>query len=544
MKFFRGGSRAKATEQAPKRSPHLAVAMPGREAFAPSVEDGLVERLRSDPSNVSELVSLFASACMDWRQKLERDESASAWRMMGGEELEPFLRYDPELGGIPVRLVDSKFLHMTANHGMRMIRRQDLPEEAFIDLETLRKAPKNVRIVCLSHPWLQPDHPDPKGVNLRRLVGMLLDYTRTHDSFVGEYCTGVMIDYCSCMQRGANNEERTPTEAALFKAGLTSLTVWYSHQMTSTFKLTLMPDRYPVGYSFPAGISPNTAAYADRGWCFFEASVSAWVRDSMGVFDLGAMSIVPTMESDLEGVARGRLLKDCIAGRPPPIGPSDFRRILETKSFTSKKADVELVGGLYAKAFEERMARVRNLHYSECEWGDDDIMQLCTMLESCRLLRLASLELNGNMRVTDVGVRALADTVRAGAAPALSKITLSRGWTTFGEDAVRDEDRISDAALQVLREAQPLLKVEVDVHVMAPPEGVSRQEQASPEEHSRMLEVLELAQRLTADKVPPEEGERLMAELAAQHQRQREDERELKLAQLMTALMQGLELEA
>lgn len=461
--------------------------------------------------------------------------------MHGGEELEPFLRYDPELGGIPVRLIDAKFLQMTANHGMRMIRRQDLPEEAFIDLETLRKTPKNVRIVCLSHPWLQPDHPDPKGVNLRRLVGMLIDYTRTHNSLTGEYCTGVMIDYCSCMQRGANGEERTPVEAALFKAGLNSLTVWYSHPITTTFKLTLMPDRYPEGYSFPAGISPNKAAYADRGWCFFEASVSAWLRDSMGVYDLGAMSSVPTMQSDLEGVPNGRLMKDCTAGRLPPIAPPAFRRILETKSFTSKKADVELVGGLYAKAFDERMTTVRNLNYSECEWGDDDIVQLCAMLESCRLQRLARLKLNGNVRVTDVGVRALADTVRAGAAPALSEITLSRGWRLFGEDAAHDEDRISDGALKALQEAQPALTVELDVHVLAPAEGVKRADQVSPGENARMLEALEFAQRMAADKVPPEECDRLLAEIAARHQRQREHERELHLGELLAALKQELE---
>ena len=29
-------------------------------------------------------------------------------------------------------------------------------------------------VVCVSHPWLQPDHPDPKGVNLR-LLGRVLE---------------------------------------------------------------------------------------------------------------------------------------------------------------------------------------------------------------------------------------------------------------------------------------------------------------------------------------------------------------------------------
>jgi hypothetical protein len=70
-------------------------------------------------------------------------------------------------------------------------------------------------VVCVSHPWLQPDHPDPKGTNIRRLVGMLLDYELVARARWGGGSIGVMIDFCSIMQRGKRNEERTPSETAV-----------------------------------------------------------------------------------------------------------------------------------------------------------------------------------------------------------------------------------------------------------------------------------------------------------------------------------------
>ena len=42
--------------------------------------------------------------------------------------------------------------------------------------------------------------------------------------------------------------------------------VWYSHSKGLTLKLTELPPGYPEGFSFPSGITPNTASYFDRGW--------------------------------------------------------------------------------------------------------------------------------------------------------------------------------------------------------------------------------------------------------------------------------------
>ena len=74
--------------------------------------------------------------------------------------------------------------------------------------------------------------------------------------------------YCSLPQLGVRGEERSPAEAALLSRGLLSLAPLYSHPHTTTLKMTKLPPGYPHagGYSFPLGVTPNTAAYDERGW--------------------------------------------------------------------------------------------------------------------------------------------------------------------------------------------------------------------------------------------------------------------------------------
>ena len=86
----------------------------------------------------------------------------------------------------PVKLIDMRFIIALGELGGTMVRRQDLPKEAFItDLDTLKRLPSDygsLPIISISHPWQQPDHPDPKEVNLQLLAKvmkiMLDDYKR------------------------------------------------------------------------------------------------------------------------------------------------------------------------------------------------------------------------------------------------------------------------------------------------------------------------------------------------------------------------------
>lgn len=332
-----------------------------------------------------------------------------AWAALGGTELEPQLHDDPELGGEPIRLVDARYLIRFAKQpGARMIRRQDCESSAFLPLDLLRSLSLGtgnaLRVIAVSHAWMQPDYPDPRGDNLG-LLGKVLEL------YVGESETyGVMIDFMSAPQKGAAGEERNPTEAALFRRALHGMGDWYSHPETIVLKLTRLPVDYPAAFSFPVGLTPNTAGYHDRGWCFEEASVAALAKSSSKVLDL----------SLYDGTAQTlhELKSQCKANRPPLLTPAAFETALESKRFTSRKADVAHVRQLYSSAFERRLGSAKELWFRELGWGNEEVAALVAVVATGVLARLELLVLDSNC-IGDSGAAALAETIRSGKLPRL-----------------------------------------------------------------------------------------------------------------------------
>ena len=109
-------------------------------------------------------------------EPLELMKDDKAWRKRGGTAFESALQVDPEHGVSPVKLIDMRFIIALGELGGTMVRRQDLPKEAFIDLDTLKRLKSGFNclpIISISHPWQQPDHPDPKEVNLQLLAKVM-----------------------------------------------------------------------------------------------------------------------------------------------------------------------------------------------------------------------------------------------------------------------------------------------------------------------------------------------------------------------------------
>ena len=119
-------------------------------------------------------------------EPLELLEDDEMWREKGGTAFESALQVDPEHGVSPVKLIDMRFIIALGELGGTMVRRQDLPKEAFIDLDTLKRLPGDgyaLPIISISHPWQQPDHPDPKEVNLQllaKVMKIMLEYYKQH----------------------------------------------------------------------------------------------------------------------------------------------------------------------------------------------------------------------------------------------------------------------------------------------------------------------------------------------------------------------------
>ena len=105
---------------------------------------------------------------------LTLQDDDESWRENDGTAFESALQVDPEHGVSPVKLIDMRFIIALGELGGTMVRRQDLPKEAFIDFDTLKRLKGwGLKIISISHPWQQPDHPDPKEVNLQLLAKVM-----------------------------------------------------------------------------------------------------------------------------------------------------------------------------------------------------------------------------------------------------------------------------------------------------------------------------------------------------------------------------------
>ena len=108
--------------------------------------------------------------------------------------------------------------------------------------------------------------------------------------------------------------------------------------------------------------------------CFCESSVTNMTKDFDYVLDLGKLS------ENTSGLSA--IVRECTAGRAPPLTPADFRVALSTKSFTSKKADEEMVARLYESTFKSQFAKAETLRYSSLSWGDAEMETFAKVVAS------------------------------------------------------------------------------------------------------------------------------------------------------------------
>jgi len=98
------------------------------------------------------------------------------------------------------------------------------------------------------------------------------------------------------------------------------------------------------------------------------------------------------------------LRETCQQGRPPPLAPDVFGRLLDMKSFTEDAAR-EAMKQAYTLAFEANMDICKQLIFSRLGWGDKEMHALAGVLPLC--VRLEELYLDNNS-IGDSGAALLA----------------------------------------------------------------------------------------------------------------------------------------
>ena len=176
-----------------------------------------VEQAAAVEQDDAQRIAKEAAAAVAAAEPLKLEEDDWFWRNNDGADLESALQVDPDHGDSPVALIDARYIVELWKRGGKILRRQDLPKEAFIDLETIKRLPAgragyDLRVIAVSHPWQQPDHPDPKEVNLTLLAKVLERFIKDGDHFISRGDGYTCLLYTSPSPRDATLS-RMPSSA-------------------------------------------------------------------------------------------------------------------------------------------------------------------------------------------------------------------------------------------------------------------------------------------------------------------------------------------
>ena len=345
-----------------------------------------------------------------------------------------------------VKMISLNWLITHAATGKSLPHRQELPLEAFVNVEMLHKAwmklgrqakKQTLPFIAISYCWLSDSHPDKDGEQLRH-VAEILEEARDEDicgQGLRSYSTyypdmGVFWDWCSIYQKdpklfdeqetpqsksdderdafiedlrakrkfyGGERYEnsRTPEQKAAFGRALSeTMDVWYSHKKIVAVFVTKLPDGY-------AG-----RTYETRGWTSFERASAELIKPASTEWP---MCIDTSVLFDGERIA---------SGRRPPMTPDRFAQALQTKVFTNG-ADMEAVAKLFDKTATTVLGATEDLQLHQIEVRHGDGAMIGEALRLCQ--RIGAIEIEQ----VPLGEEEACSLIQAmGAVPSLTRLSL------------------------------------------------------------------------------------------------------------------------
>jgi hypothetical protein len=157
-------------------------------------------------------------------------------------------------------------------------RRQDLPEEAFVepDEAALLLSRGDRSILALSYGWLTRTHPDPHGTTLATLLRYM------HEATPSVAGCALFWDFASLPQADETGY-RTKEEQAMLRKALEVMSSSYgSIKGTAVLQIKDAHEAIPADGGI-SGAAYNTTPYEARGWCIMEAAASATVEAQLAV---------------------------------------------------------------------------------------------------------------------------------------------------------------------------------------------------------------------------------------------------------------------
>lgn len=260
----------------------------------------------------------------------------------GGPALESML-------GDGADLIDAQFLIALANAGGVLPRAQDVPDVARITPDRVWRLrcwndPYRLPVLVLSCPWLDANHPDRLGEQLKRLTPIFQAFVDECKTYGPHATAGVLWDYCALPQMPYADEL---VDAQRFERGRREMHKWYSHPHTFVLMVTTLPSRKTNSvrgskYSMMHG-------FYERGWPAVERRLGSLVKSSGRLLDLS--------KYNPDGVASFDLLqKQLKATRPALMSPERLGKQLRESVANgevvfSLPSDLDVVVQLYTRGF-------------------------------------------------------------------------------------------------------------------------------------------------------------------------------------------------
>lgn len=322
-----------------------------------------------------------------------------------------------------------------------------------------------LKVVVVSYLWLDPEHPDANGDQLKFLSHMLKAYNCDNCAWRSNFIrasldlVAVFIDFTSmyqhtsqyfpCVILGIQGEGgKMKFKVRLTESGGIVDGVHHSLVRSISPDAASGPQAIAVGDDCEVRV-PRTPAqdrsfkcclkydinllygnrwsnvwmltkpppdrsgrpgrrYDGSGWCITERAISSITKGSYKLLDLGRIypDILEKRVEDIDWM--GDVVRPCKADRRPPMSPIQFDAAIRDVHFQSG-ADVQVVQNIYKHAYNISIATVCYLSFSDLSWTDADLEAFATTLRDCRFLH--GLDLSGQ-DITDRGVRSLLSTLK------------------------------------------------------------------------------------------------------------------------------------
>ena len=318
-------------------------------------------------------------------EKLREDNK---WKRNGGTAIEKLLPSTP--------LVDAQYLISLAELNGILPPFEEMPSCALLDASSAWRLRtwqgfSSLPALVVSMPWLDAEHPDKHGEQLRSLVPILVAMV---DAAQGAGCPhstiGVFVEYC-CLPGHPDDVQ------------LANRVRWFSHPCTHVLLLNANLGK-PAAFGFGrSGFRyADTRSFGGRGWQVLDERASCLLKYSHCYWE---------MSKYVSGDTYEEIYKTLPALRKPLLAPPKMRRLIEegvrkgTVSF-SEADDVETACMLYEGAFLEAFETFHttcpgrnNLFYQDTSWSADDAKVLAEGLgfaaKQCKLKKELTVHVGG-----------------------------------------------------------------------------------------------------------------------------------------------------